>query len=195
MPFVQCQPSQSSEPVTPSGGPAAERPKRESGIRRRQSKPQPAKAAAPPPESPPKRGRGRPRKVPAAAPRAVPPAPAKEQPKPPVKAKPRPRPVNYRSASSPATVRKQLAIRELLTSAAAGEGVTVRQIAEQLHISRQLALYHVKKLVALGGCVALLGASPENGGVRYLVWDQVRLAEFYIDWLDRSTAPATKEAA
>lgn len=188
MPFVQCQPSQSSEPVTPPGGPAAERLKRESAIRRRQSKPQPTKAAAP---AEPKK-RGRPRKVPVAAP---PPAPTKEQPKPPVKAKPRPRPVNYRSSSSPGTVRKQLAIRELLTSPAGAEGITVREIAAHLGVSRQLALYHVKKLVALGGCVALLGASPENGGVRYLVWDQVRLAEFYVDWLDRSTAPAAKEAA
>lgn len=180
MPFVQCQPSKSSEPVTPAAAPASERPKRESGIRRRQSRPQPA-AAAP---AAPKRGPGRPRKV-----LAAPPPPAPERPKPPVKAKPRPRPVNYRSSSSPGTVRRQLAIRELLAGTTGAEGITVREIAAHLGISRQLALYHVKKLVALGGCVALLGASPENGGVRYLVWDQVRLAEFYVDWLDRSTAP------
>lgn len=184
MPFVQCQPSKSSETVTQAAAPAPERPKRESGMRRRQSRPQPAPPAAAAPAEPKKRGR--PRKTPGAPP---PPAPAPERPKPPVKAKPRPRQVNYRSSSSPSTVRRQLAIRELLTSRAGAEGITVREIAAHLGISRQLALYHVKKLVALGGCVALLGASPENGGVRYLVWDQVRLAEFYVDWLDRSTAP------
>ena len=66
----------------------------------------------------------------------------------------------------------------------------MREIAAHIGISRQLALYHVKKLVALGGAVAELVPSPDNGGVRYLVWDRVSLAEWYVDWLDRSTSPA-----
>lgn len=188
--FVSCQSSQSSETVNHvhTAQPApAERP---SGMRRRQSRPPTAAESAPPA---PKRGPGRPRKV---TPVEVPPpavAPV-ERPRPPVKAKPRPRSVNYGSASSPATVRKQIAIRDLLTSAAGREGLTVREIAAHIGISRQLALYHVKKLVALGGAVAELVPSPDNGGVRYLVWDRVSLAEWYVDWLDRSTSPAAPAA-
>lgn len=194
--FVSCQSFQSSETVNHTNlAQPAPAGKRESGIRRRQSRPPTVAEAAPPA---PKRGPGRPRKIQPAAPPAPAAAPV-EQPKPPVKAKPRPRPdrraVNYRSASSPATVRKQIAIRDLLTSAAGREGLTVREIAAHIGISRQLALYHVKKLVALGGAVAELVPSPDNGGVRYLVWDRVSLAEWYVDWLDRSTAPAGRAAA
>lgn len=87
------------------------------------------------------------------------------------------RTVSYRSASTPATLRKQTAIRELL--ALSGEGLTVSEIGRALGISRQLALYHVKKMAATYQCAMMLEPCIGNGGLQYKVWDEMALAAHY----------------
>lgn len=84
------------------------------------------------------------------------------------------RSVNYRSASTPATVRKQSRIRELLMLA--GEGFTVSEIGRALGMSRQLVLYHVKKMAATAQLVMVLEPCIGNGGVQFRVWDEMALA-------------------
>lgn len=84
---------------------------------------------------------------------------------------------NYRSASTPATVQKQDRIKHLL--ALAGEGFTLREIGRLLGISRQLALYHVKKMAAAGQIVMVLEPCTDNGGIQFRVWDELALAAFY----------------
>lgn len=96
------------------------------------------------------------------------PRPAKRQ---------RRRTVNYRSASTPATLRKQAMIRDLL--ALVGEGLTVKEIGRALGISRQLALYHVKKMAATAQLVMVLEPCIGNGGVQFRVWDELALAAMY----------------
>jgi hypothetical protein len=86
-------------------------------------------------------------------------------------------PVNYRSRSTPATLAKQAMIRELL---ATGLPFSVRAIGEALGISRQLALYHVKKMAADGQVVMMLQPCDRNGGLQYQVWDETALMAHYI---------------
>lgn len=58
-----------------------------------------------------------------------------------------------------------------------GAGLTVREISEAVGISRQLCLYHVKKMVAHHTPVlAMLEPCDINGGVRYMVWDRMALS-------------------
>lgn len=80
------------------------------------------------------------------------------------------RTVNYRSSDRPATLRKQATIREVL--ALANEGLTVSEVARALGCSRQLALYHVKKLAAKLGCVMVSTRCSANGQFQWLVWDE-----------------------
>lgn len=84
---------------------------------------------------------------------------------------------NYKTASTPSTIRKQIAIRELLKHAE--DGLSVREVAKALGISRQLALYHVKKLAAVYGCVMVLEPCAINGGLQFRVWDEMSLAAHY----------------
>lgn len=84
---------------------------------------------------------------------------------------------NWRSSSTPATLRKQAAIRELL---ATGIPFTVRAIGEALGISRQLALYHVKKMAATSQLVMMLEPCDRNGGLQYRVWDEGALMAHYM---------------
>jgi hypothetical protein len=103
------------------------------------------------------------------------------------------RPVNYRASSTPATVRKQTKIRELL--ALAGEGLTVTEIGKALGISRQLALYHVKKMAATYQLTMVLEPCLDNGGLQYKVWDEMALASFYSRFLIQTVErPATRKA-
>lgn len=95
------------------------------------------------------------------------------------------RTVNYRSASTPATAKKQQLIRELL--ALTGEGLTVSEIGRALGISRQLALYHVKKMAATYQCAMILEPCLGNGGLQYKVWDEMALAAHYSRFLIQST--------
>ena len=87
------------------------------------------------------------------------------------------RPRNYRSRSTATTLQRQADIRELL--AFVGEGLSVAEIGRALGVSRQLALYHVKKLVAAGGCAALLVPCASNGGLQFIVWDEAALTTHY----------------
>jgi hypothetical protein len=96
------------------------------------------------------------------------------------KAKPR-RTVNYKSDSTPATLTKQAQIRELL--AMAGEGLTVAEIGKALGISRQLALYHCKKMAATYQAAMILEPCMANGGLQFTVWDEVALASHYSRFL------------
>lgn len=94
------------------------------------------------------------------------------------------RTVNYRSASTPATVKKQAAIRNLLALAA--EGFTVREIGEALGMSRQLALYHLKKMAATAQVIMVLEPCIGNGGLQYKVWDENALALRFASQLRRA---------
>lgn len=89
----------------------------------------------------------------------------------------RSRQVNYRSESTPATLRKQAAIRELLAN---GIPFTVRAIGEALGMSRQLTLYHVKKMAATHQLVMVLEPCEVNGGLQYRVWDEGALMAHYM---------------
>lgn len=84
---------------------------------------------------------------------------------------------NWRSSSTAATLRKQTAIRELL---AAGIPFTVRAIGDALGMSRQLALYHVKKMAATSQLVMVLEPCDGNGGLQYRVWDESALMAHYM---------------
>jgi DNA-binding CsgD family transcriptional regulator len=87
------------------------------------------------------------------------------------------RQVNYRSASRPATIQKQARILALLETTPGG--LSVAEIGEALGISRQLALYHVKKLAAALGLVMQLEPCLENGGLQFRCWDERQLARRY----------------
>lgn len=85
-----------------------------------------------------------------------------------------PRQTNYRSRSTPATLAKQARIRELLESTPGG--LSVAELGQALGISRQLALYHVKKMAAAYGLTMVLEPCLENGGLQYRCWDDMQLA-------------------
>ncbi len=99
---------------------------------------------------------------------------------------------NWRSSSTPATLRKQAAIRELL---AAGLPFTVRAIGEALGMSRQLALYHIKKMAASAQLVMVLEPCDRNGGLQYKVWDESALMAFYMAKGQRVLRAAVTRAA
>src|SRR5688572_18795416 len=103
----------------------------------------------------------------------------------PQRAKRSPRKPNYRSGSTPATIRKQERIAELLELA--GEGLTVAEIGRALGMSRQLALYHVKKMAASYGCAMILEPCSSNGGLQFKVWNEMALAAHYSRFLIQTT--------
>lgn len=51
-------------------------------------------------------------------------------------------------------------------------GWTVAELGLLLGMSRQLTLYHIKKLAATGQLLAELEPCTENGGLRFRVWDR-----------------------
>lgn len=85
--------------------------------------------------------------------------------------------VNYRSASTPATIQKQARILKLL--AASPDGYTVTEIGKALGMSRQLALYHIKKLAATYQLTMILEPCLGNGGLQFRVWDETQVAAHY----------------
>jgi DNA-binding CsgD family transcriptional regulator len=101
------------------------------------------------------------------------------------RAKRAPRKPNYRSGSTPATIRKQERIAELLELA--GEGLTVAEVGKALGMSRQLALYHVKKMAASYGCAMILEPCNSNGGLQFKVWNEMALAAHYSRFLIQTT--------
>ena len=83
---------------------------------------------------------------------------------------------SWRSKDSKATLRKQAAIRDLL---ATGLSFTVRAIGDALGITRQLALYHIKKMAAQGRLIMVLEPCEKNGGLQFKVWDETALMAHY----------------
>lgn len=71
---------------------------------------------------------------------------------------------------------KARAIRALL---AEGEGLSVSEVARGTGISRQLALYHLKKLAASGLIVMMLEPCTINGGLRFSCWNEMALAAHF----------------
>jgi hypothetical protein len=61
----------------------------------------------------------------------------------------------------------------------APSGLSVAELAALLGISRQLCLYHMKRLAATpgSGLTAVLEPCAANGGVQYRVWSDERLVE------------------
>ena len=88
------------------------------------------------------------------------------------------RTVNYKSRNRPGTVAKQEAITRWLRGA--DEGCTVSELAAVLGISRQLCLYHVKKMAAHAHLVMILEPCDGNGGLQYKVWDKMQLVVNYV---------------
>ena len=86
------------------------------------------------------------------------------------------RQVNYRSANRGRSMRLQEAIMALL---AHHDGMTLHDIGDAVGISRQLARYHVLKLVAHRRLLVVLEACEQNGGVQYRVWEHASLAAAY----------------
>lgn len=87
------------------------------------------------------------------------------------------KPVNYQSRSSAKTVVLQERVRSLL--ARSHNGFTVTELGAELGISRQLALYHLKKMVATGQILMLLEPCRENSGVRFRCWDRLQMVVNY----------------
>jgi hypothetical protein len=61
----------------------------------------------------------------------------------------------------------------------AEEGFTVRELAGELGMSRQLCLYHVKKMAATSQLVMILEPCLESGGLRFRVWNELRMIVNY----------------
>lgn len=81
---------------------------------------------------------------------------------------------NWLSRSSGKTLDFQ--DRVVAALARAVGGFTVRELGEELGVSRQHALYHVKKAVASGRISMLLEPCEANGGLQFRVWSQAQLA-------------------
>lgn len=93
---------------------------------------------------------------------------------------------NYASANRGRSSRLQDAILALL---AHHDGMTLRDIGEAVGISRQLARYHVLKLVAHKRLLVILEACEGNGGVQYRVWEHASLAAtFAVEQVQRGLA-------
>lgn len=100
---------------------------------------------------------------------------------------------NYRSASRTATIAKQATIRRVL--ALSEDGLTVAEVGRALGISRQAALYHVKKLAAEGQIVMQLEPCDSNRGIRFRVWSEMALAARYARLLTQVSSLGAARAA
>jgi predicted transcriptional regulator len=89
------------------------------------------------------------------------------------------RKTNFASRSTAATLRKQEAILDLLQRV--GLGLTVKDVGAALGMSRQLALYHLKKMAAAGRLAMVLSPCERNGGVQFMCWDEMALAGHYTE--------------
>lgn len=83
------------------------------------------------------------------------------------------RTVNWKSASTPRTLMYQARVRWLLEHSE--EGMPVKEMAADLGISRQLMLYHVKKMAATGQIVLVFEPCADNGGLRLRAWNAMQL--------------------
>jgi hypothetical protein len=85
--------------------------------------------------------------------------------------------MNWASRSTARTLDRQDMIERVLQCAQ--KGLTVRELAIEVGISRQLALYHVKKLVAAKQIAMLLEPCEINGQLQFRVWHPAALARHY----------------
>jgi hypothetical protein len=76
--------------------------------------------------------------------------------------------------------------RVVAALAAAPKGATLRELPAELGatlkgrpVSRQLALYHVKKAVAAGLIALVLEPCARNGQLQYRAWDRGAMARHY----------------
>jgi hypothetical protein len=118
-------------------------------------------------------------------PRLVEPRARKSEPARP-RARAKARQINYKSRNRPGTIAKQEAITRWLK--AGDEGFTVTELAALLGISRQLCLYHVKKMAAQAQLVMILEPCDGNGGLQYKVWDKLQLVVNYVPAVAREAA-------
>lgn len=92
------------------------------------------------------------------------------------------RPVNYAGRNRPATDRLHARIAALLE---VHDGLTLRDIGEAMGISRQLARYHVLKMVAHKRLLVILEPCEGNGGVQYRVYERAAYAAAQVEWLHK----------
>lgn len=93
-------------------------------------------------------------------------------------AKPRARGrVNWQSESTARTLDFQDRLVAVLERATGG--FSVRELGAELGVTRQHALYHVKKAVASGRITMLLEPCEFNGGLQFRVWHPRPLARHF----------------
>lgn len=85
--------------------------------------------------------------------------------------------VNWRSKSKPSTLAIQAHARALLARSDTGQ--TVKELGEALGMSRQLALYHLKKMAAAGQIVMMFEPSDVPGGLRFRCWNELQMVVNY----------------
>ena len=90
------------------------------------------------------------------------------------------RPVNYAGRNRPATDRLHARIAALLE---VHDGLTLRDIGEAMGISRQLARYHILKMVAHRRLLVILEPCEGNGGVQHRVYERAAYAAAQVEWL------------
>jgi hypothetical protein len=86
--------------------------------------------------------------------------------------------VNYSAKAKAPTLELQGRVVAVLASAR--RGLTIRELAEELGISRQHALYHFKRAIAAGDIKGELEACARNGGLQYRAWHPQALAMHYL---------------
>jgi hypothetical protein len=89
--------------------------------------------------------------------------------------------MNWASRSTASTLDRQDVVERVLRAALSG--LTVRELAVEVGISRQLALYHVKKLVAAKRIAMMLEPCAINGQLQFRVWHPTTLARHYASQL------------
>jgi hypothetical protein len=94
-----------------------------------------------------------------------------------------PRPSQRATANAPRRANRAGAAKRARIQAwlrVAPSGLSISELAALVGCSRQLCLYHVKRLAAegaLSGVTAVLEPCARNGGVQYRVWSDERLVD------------------
>lgn len=90
------------------------------------------------------------------------------------------RQVNFASPNRPTTERLHRVIAEILKQQ---DGMTLAELGKAVGMSRQLARYHVLKMVAHRRLLVILEPCEGNGGVQYRVWERAAHAREAVKWL------------
>lgn len=94
---------------------------------------------------------------------------------------------NYAGRNRPKTERLHRVIAEILKQ---HDGMTLSEIGAATGMSRQLARYHVLKMVAHRRVVVILEPCEGNGGVQYRVWEKAAHAQAAVKWLHEQAGVA-----